>query len=408
MADRPLSSAVLAAPKWTELNDLSSSSVGGEVLFSTDDWFAAAERLLETKPAEWREGFTQQGKWMDGWETRRKRIPGHDWCLIKLGLPGKISGIELDTSFFTGNFTPRASVQAIWLEEPPTSSFLYTRKGGAGHAATANQINAADKLKTDMWPVIVPMSDLGAGYKDTARSFFTVDSPGPYNYIRLNMFPDGGIARLRTYGVAVPQSQPPLCTKLDLVSAAMGGVCVGYSDAHYGHPKNMIHAGRGVDMGDGWETARRLDRPPVLKLIVKGDPNGVLKVPGYEWAAFKLGLSGRITDIEVDTNHFKGNFPDSVTIEGANLNCNERDNMDEILGSQSKAIWKTVLPRKKLSAHAQHLFPEGDMTADGVFTHVRVSMFPDGGISRIRIMGYWQKAGLAQRCPSLQPLYSEE
>jgi len=391
MAERPVSQADITVPKWAELNDLSSSSVGGEVLFSTDDWFAAAERLLDNKPAEWREGFTDQGKWMDGWETRRKRIPGHDWCLIKLGLPGHLSGIELDTSFFTGNFSPRASVQAAWLDRPPT---LVSREGGAGKAATAAQMEAALKVGSDSWSEIVPRADLGAGYKDTCRSFFTVDNQGPYNYIRLNVFPDGGIARLRTYGVAVAARLPSPRDKIDLVSAKLGGVCVGYSDAHYGHPRNMIQEGRGKDMGDGWETARRLDRPPVLQLINKDDPAGVLAVPGNEWSAFKLGLPGVITNIEVDTNHFKGNFPDSVTIEGANLSDYSRGvsisatTTDELLSLSS--IWRPVLPRKKLSAHARHLYGDKELLEAGVLTHVKVSMFPDGGISRIRIKGFWK------------------
>jgi len=379
MATRPVSSDVVKVPRWTELNDLSCSSVGGEVLFSTDDWFASAERLLDNHPAEWREGFTEQGKWMDGWETRRKRIPGHDWCLIKLGLPGQITGIELDTSFFTGNYTPRASVQAVWLEKPPK---VLPREGGAGKAATPEQFAAAHRLRSDRWRVIVKMADLAPGYSDTCRSFFNVKHPGPYNYIRLNMFPDGGIARLRTYGVAVPNYDKSLGEKIDFLAAEVGGVCVGYSDAHYGHPRNIIARGRGVDMGDGWETARRLDRPPVLTTAAN-DTKGILQVPGNEWAAFRLGIPGTITDVEIDTNHFKGNFPDSVTIEGAELPADvQQEDM------YKDDIWKPILPAVKLTAHAQHFFGEDDVEEKaGFVTHVRVKMFPDGGISRVRLMG---------------------
>jgi len=384
MSIRPVISAAVKIPKWTELNDLSSSAVGGEVVFSTDDWFASAERLLDNHPPEWREGFTDQGKWMDGWETRRKRIPGHDWCIIRLGLPGHITGIELDTSFFTGNYTPRASVQAAWLDQDPD---LVPHEEGPGKAATPQQFAAANKIESEKWKTIVEMSELAPGYEDTCRLFFSVKHPGPYNYIRLNMFPDGGIARMRTYGMAVPACEPSLTEKIDLIAAEVGGVCVGYSDAHYGHPRNMIQKARGKDMGDGWETARRLDRPPVLR-TAEGDTTGILQVPGSEWAAFRLGIPGTITNVEIDTNHFKGNFPDSVTIVGAELTPSQLENMNETLADKGD-MWKEVLPGKKLRPHMQHYYSNDNQQVldAGHVTHVIVRLFPDGGISRVRLMG---------------------
>jgi len=382
MAERPSITSRSSAPSWTELNDLSSSSLGGEVVFSTDDWFAAAEMLLSDEEPQWREGFTEQGKWMDGWETRRKRIPGHDWCIIKLGLPGKISGIELDTSFFTGNYAPRASVQAIWLDEPPV---LEPRQGGAGKAASKAQFTAADELRSDKWKTIVEMSKLGAGYKDTCRTYFEVQDQGPFSHIRLNIFPDGGVARLRAYGVAVPSLPDSEYSLLDLVSANMGGICFGYSDAHYGHPRNIIKTGRGKDMGDGWETARRLDRPPTLL----ADAAGILQVPGSEWAAFRLGLPGYVRAVEVDTNHFKGNYPDSVIIEAANITkaVDDETAKNILLGKNTEDKWKVLLPASKLSAHKQHYFPMEKLAYTDRITHIRVRMFPDGGISRIGILG---------------------
>jgi len=329
-----------------------------------------------------------QGKWMDGWETRRKRIPGHDWCIIKLGLPGKVCGIELDTSFFTGNYAPRASVQAIWLDEPPA---LEPRQGGAGKAASKAQFAAANKIGSDKWKTIVEMSALGAGYKDSCKTYLVVKDPEPFTHIRLNIFPDGGVARLRAYGVAVPSLPDSEYTLLDLVSANMGGVCIGYSDAHYGHPRNMIKTGRGKDMGDGWETARRLDRPPVLL----ADEKGILQVPGSEWAAFKLGLPGYVRAVEVDTNHFKGNYPDSVIIEAANITQPGDDEMikDILLGQNSEDKWKVLLPACKLSAHKQHYFPMEQLACVDRITHIRVRMFPDGGISRVGILGRHHKEG---------------
>ena len=227
---------------------------------------------------------------------------GHDWCIIKLGLPGTIFGIQLDTSFFTGNFAPRASIQAARLEQDVE---LNRAVGERGTAATFEQLEAASKLQSEKWETLVEMTSLGAGYKDTCNSYFTVGGPsglGPFTHVRLNIFPDGGVARCRVFGVA-SSSPSDLCSTgdVDLVSVKLGAVCIGYSDAHYGHPRNIIKTGTGVNMGDGWETARRLDRPAVLE----ADAAGILQVPGYEWAVFRLGVPGKVSNIEVDTNHFK-------------------------------------------------------------------------------------------------------
>jgi len=383
MADRPIRSAATKTPTWTELNELTSSSLGGEILFATDDWFAAAECLLEPSPAVWKEGFTEQGKWMDGWETRRKRIPGHDFCIIKLGLPGIVHGVELDTSFFTGNFTPRASVQGACLSSSPA---LLPRKGGRGKAASDEEMKAALALKSEKWDILVEQTPLGEGYKDTCKTFRPALKKGPFTHLRLNMFPDGGIARLRAYGVAVASLPDSPHSLVDLTAATNGGVCIGYSDAHYGHPRNMIKSGRGVDMGDGWETARNPTRPAVLE----ADDNGILQVPGCEWAAFRLGLAGTVRAVEIDTNHFKGNFPDSVTIEAACAPPTEDE--DALLQMENR--WRTLLPSVKLQAHKQHYFPKELFTGPGhteTVTHIRVRMFPDGGISRIGILGNAQR-----------------
>merc|ERR1719342_1766367 len=224
MAERPAlssnnQSGQHCPPPWTELNELSSNALGGKVLFSTDDWFAPAEMLLSSDAAVWKEGFTEQGKWMDGWETRRKRIPGHDWCIIKLGLPGTIFGIQLDTSFFTGNFAPRASIQAARLEKDVE---LERTAGERGTAATVEQLEAASNLQSEKWETLVEMTSLGAGYKDTCNSYFTVGGPsglGPFTHVRLNIFPDGGVARCRVFGVA-SSSPSDLCSTgdVDLVS----------------------------------------------------------------------------------------------------------------------------------------------------------------------------------------------
>ncbi|PSN32141.1 Allantoicase [Blattella germanica] len=238
---------------------------------------------------------------MDGWETRRKRIPGHDWAIIK-------------------------------LEE----AAIPCRNSRMGSAATNEMLQQIAYLRTEDWKELIPVTQLNGGYKDSRYNHYKIDSTQPWTHVRLNIYPDGGVARLRLYGEAHPNWSSGYSNKqIDLIAMVNGGVCVGYSDAHYGHPRNIIGPGRGIDMGDGWETARRLDRPHVLK----ANRRGILQVPGSEWAVFRLGHRGIIKNIEVDTNHFRGNFPDSILIEGAVVASDD----------WSFASWQTLLPHQKVS-----------------------------------------------------------
>ncbi|XP_074640540.1 allantoicase-like [Tubulanus polymorphus] len=373
------------APKFTELNDLANERNGGKIIFSTDDWFAVAENLLKPSEPEWREGeFTEFGKWMDGWETRRKRIPGHDWCIIQLGRPGVISGIDIDTCYFTGNFAPRASVQAINLD-----SDIPQRVSKIGTAADSEQFEEVDKLKSENWKTIVPMTKLRPGYLSTRHNYIPIENEERWTHLRLNMFPDGGIARFRVYGhVKLDWSKISSDKMIDLAAMENGGVCVGYSNTHYGHARNIIAPGRGVNMGDGWETARRLDRPAILE----ADDSGILQVPGSEYAIFRLGHPGIISNIEIDTNHFKGNFPDSCKIEACFVNqANEKNELDLSSSNQNQKAWKILLPPQKLSPHKRHYYKGLDMVRNcGVVSHIRITMAPDGGISRMRLRGIKQ------------------
>ncbi|XP_068084773.1 allantoicase-like [Anabrus simplex] len=367
------------APTFTELNDLCAQRNGGEVVFATDDWFAVAENLIKAEEPVWHEGeFTDCGKWMDGWETRRKRTPGHDWALLKLGVPGVVRGIVIDTAFFTGNYAPRFSLQAACLSVEDEES-IPARKSELGGAATPDMLKQIAKLKSEDWVELVPRSTLQGGYKDTRYNYFAVDSDETWTHLRLNMYPDGGIARLRVYGVARPDWATISADKpVDLISMMNGGLCVGYSDAHYGHPRNIIRPGIGVNMGDGWETARRLDRPCILEAV----EDGILQVPGCEWAIFQLGHCGYITLVEVDTSHFKGNYPDSIRIEGTK-NWSQKD--------KDSIYWELLLPPKKLSPHKQHFFSDDVLMTTEPVSHIRVIIAPDGGISRLRLWGYLER-----------------
>ncbi|XP_027041546.1 allantoicase-like [Pocillopora damicornis] len=379
MAQRGEKKSREATPTFVDLNDLACSRVGGEIMFATDDWFAVAENVLKLAPPEWREGvFTSYGKWMDGWETRRKRIPGHDWCIIKLGIPGVIHGLDIDTSYFTGNYPPKASIQAACLESD--SVIFPQRKSIMGSAACTDWVRKVAQL-TQEWTYILPMTKLQPGYPSTAHNFFNINNSQRWTHLRLNIYPDGGVARLRVYGKAVKDWNHLDKNKVPVDLAAMenGGMVVGWSDMHFGHPRNLIAPGLAANMGEGWETARRLDRPSIIEV----GEDGCLKVPGCEWAVIQLGHQGILKKIEIDTNHFKGNFPHSCVVEGVFVPYLKR--LDASTDDWSSLKWKTILPTSKLSPHKGHFFSK--LEECGVVSHVRLTIYPDGGISRLRCWG---------------------
>lgn len=376
MAKRSRAAAV--EPEFVQFTDLVCENVGGKVLFATDEWFAPAANLLKREaPKFLPSAFTSSGKWMDGWETRRKRIPGHDWCIIQLGIAGLIHGVDVDTSFFTGNYTPFVSLQAASLDHPPTLSQEGDR---TGMAASDDQLVAASQICSEAWPEIVGVSQLKPGYSDCCHNYFPVNSDQRVTHLRLNMYPDGGISRLRVYGVVKAVLSPLTAGQdMDLLAATNGGMCLGFSDAHFGHPRNMINPGPAANMADGWETARRLDRPKILQV----DHRGILNVPGHEWAVFRLGQPGTLKRLEVDTHHFKGNFPDSCSMDVCTLAPVEESCFRRSLWSS--ALWSTVLPPQKLQPHQSHVFFLE--SAPSSVTHIRLNISPDGGISRLRLWG---------------------
>lgn len=249
------------------------------------------------------------------------------------------------------------------------------RNGALGSACTTEELRQIQKHRTHLWPELVPMTDLQAGYEDTRRNYVPVDSNNDQvvSHIRVNIYPDGGIARLRVFGIV--QSKVDDLNdqeEIDLVAMLNGGTCVGYSNAHYGHPRNLIRPGQGINMGDGWETMRRMDRPAILT----ADRWGMLDVPGSEWAIMKMCCVGQVDHVVIDTQHFKGNYPDSVKMDIAWVG------EGETLGS---AVWRPMLPSQKMWPNREHFFH--DELKETVGTHVRITMAPDGGMSRVRVFG---------------------
>lgn len=307
--------------------------LGSRVVYATDEFFGAKERLIEPQDPVFIEGrFDDHGKWMDGWESRRKRSEGYDYCIIHLGIPGIVHGVDIDTSYFTGNNPPSASID------------------GCVSDAMLPDENTA-------WQELLPAVDL----QGDAHHFLAIEHDSATTHLRFNIYPDGGVARLRIYGEVRPDwDQMDSNELIDLYAIEHGGRAILCSDQHFGTKHNLNLAGRGVNMGDGWETARR-------------------RTPGNDWVILRLGHPGHIEKVEIDTAHFKGNYPDRVELRAA-LVTDERDL------ESSSAAWAVLLPESKLDMDMQHFYTDA-LQDVGAVSHVRLNIFPDGGISRVRLYG---------------------
>lgn len=226
---------------------------GGQIIYATDDFFATAENMIQDSEPVYVDGkYTEYGKWMDGWETRRKRIPGHDWCIIKLVAPCNIKGILVDTAFFTGNFPPRISIQGGNLTENE-ENLLPHRENRLGTASSNEEKKLVSQFRTETWAELIGMTNLKPGYEQTRKTYLFVNTNVVCSFIRVNIYPDGGIARLRVFGTVVPDLSKFNGSDVvfDLISMENGGAVVAYSDDYYSNPRNLIKKGRATTMGDG-------------------------------------------------------------------------------------------------------------------------------------------------------------
>jgi allantoicase len=329
--------------EFTQFVDLASERLGGCVVEANDEFFAPKENLLKRgKPVFIAGKYTDRGKWMDGWETRRRRTPGCDWCIVRLGLPGILRGVVVDTSFFTGNYPARFSLQGCDLG------------GSAPYRDEKEKLGAA----ATHWEEILPETALKGDSVNPA----VVAHAGRFTHVRFKIYPDGGVARLRLYGVVVPSARGIAKRELDLAAVENGGRVIATSDQFYSEPLNMLMPGRSKIMSDGWETQRR-------------------RGPGHDWAIVKLGMAGTIQHVEVDTAHFKGNFPDSCSIEVC-----EAEGPGAEIARLGAADWRQLLARVPLKANRVQVFRR-QLQEVGAATHVRLNIFPDGGIARFRVFG---------------------
>ena len=322
---------------FTDLVDLAAERLGGAVVAANDEFFAPKENLIKASAAIWREGeYDERGKWMDGWETRRRRDAGdHDWCVVRLGVRGIVRGVDVDTSFFTGNY--------------PESCALDACDAPAG-AATSDLARAA-------WQEILPRHPL----KGDTHNLIAILAAPPATHLRLRIFPDGGVARLRAYGDVTPDwERLRRRGDVDLAAVEHGGFVVACSDMFFGSRHNLIMPGDPINMGDGWETRRR-------------------RGPGHDWTIVRLGAEGTVRRVEVDTRHFKGNAPGACGIEACS------GDTAAVLGGE-RVVWRELLAPSPLEPHTRHWFE--DTLADvGPVTHARLNIFPDGGVARLRLFG---------------------
>ena len=250
-----------------------------------------------------------------------------------------IRGAVVDTSHFKGNYPEACSLEACALDGLPATEDLIS-----------------DSVQ---WTEVLPKANLNGD----SLNPFAISGDSRWTHLRFKIYPDGGVARLRVYGEVVPDWNrlQRIGGEVDLAAVENGGLVLSCSDMFFGHRHNLIMPGRAANMSDGWETKRR-------------------RGPGHDWTIIQFGTPGQIRRLEIDTSHFKGNFPESCSLEA----CSAAGVPLETLQDPG-FVWKPVLARTKLQAHTRHLFDE--VMDIGTASHMRFNIFPDGGVSRLRVFG---------------------
>jgi allantoicase len=317
---------------FTDLPDVASRALGGSVVHADDELFAASDNLINPGPPEHDpRAFGPRGKVYDGWETRRRRTPGHDTALVRLGVRSEVAGVVVDTAWFTGNYPPRVGVDGVDLSGYPS----------------------VDELRDAAWKPLVPVSDV----RGDTRNAFVVDGAPACTHVRLTLHPDGGVARLRVHGRPVPQ-RALLTGTVDLAALENGGDVVDCSDAFYASARNLLLPGRARTTAEGWENARRRDG-------------------GNDHVTVRLAGTSTIRRLVLDTSRFVGNAPGEALVRGCT---------GPPTGSDA-GRWVTLLPRTRLQPDTRHVFVVEPDAATSVVDHVRLDVFPDGGLARFRVLG---------------------
>ena len=317
---------------FTSLPDLASRSLGGTVMWTNDEFYALRDNLISPEPAVFDvTEYNHRGKVYDGWETRRRRTPGTDSVIIRLGTPGVVRGVVVDTANFTGNFPPFVSVEGLGLPDYPS----------------------IEVLRAAEWRTLLAKSPVKG---DTANEFEIEDSLLT-THVKLTIHPDGGVARLRIHGDVVPDPRF-LGGRVDVAAIEHGGSIHGCSNMFYSSPANVLVPGRPRVMAEGWETARRRDA-------------------GNDWLIVNLGAPSVLHHAIVDTSFFVGNAPGEVELSAFDATAHGPDAFAEPGGAfTNPGSWTTILARTPVQPDTRHRFRLLD---GGVATHVRLDIFPDGG-----------------------------
>jgi len=315
--------------------DLAQPRLGSKVVFKTDEFFAAASRILNSSMPIFKEGvFDKHGKWMDGWETRRRRCNGHDYLIVRLGRAGKISKVNIDTTHFSGNHPNQASLAAC-----------YSKK------------NIPDK-KTK-WKIILNKKKIWSN----SHNILNISNKSIFTHVKLNIFPDGGVARLRLYGSIAAEMLFFGKKLINLSSLLNGASIIAYNNEHFGKAENILAPGKAKNMGDGWETRRNRGK-------------------NFDWLILKCARAGKVNKIQIDTHHYKGNYPDMCSLQAVYL---AGKISSKVIVRKSKK-WKLLLNKVKLHANRRHNFRNKLMSTDKI-NYIKINIFPDGGISRFKVFG---------------------
>lgn len=334
---------------FSKTTSLATTSLNAVILSKSDDYFASASNLLTPTPPVHRPGyFVHTGAWYDGWETRRHNPAEFDWVVIKLGVgSGVVQGVEIDTAHFVGNYGEKVLIEGTF---------------------SPGNDDEVSKEEYTGWKTILPIQPCGP----SQRQAWKLPSPtDPVTHVRVRMYPDGGFARVRLYGHAVPpplpspsSADPSYLPDEELSSALLGGLALSASNQHFTPASNLLLPGRGKDMGDGWETARS-------------------RVPGHvDWVVIRLGLPARsVSRVVVDTKDFRGNFPRGVRVHALN-------SKEDPEGEDGR--WEELVRGEQAcKADEEHVFEGGMLMPlrEGGITHVKLTMVPDGGVKRFRVFG---------------------
>ncbi len=313
--------------------NLASAALGATAIWASDEFFGSRDRLLKDEPPVFIPGkYDDNGKWMDGWESRRRRGEGHDSCIVRLAAAGKLHLAAIDTTHFTGNYPYAASLKAAYCSADPDENTVWS------------ELLAPTALKGD------------------CLQLFEIQSSASWTHLKLNIFPDGGVARLRIYGTPSVLPAPGQDGLVDLAAALAGTRAAAWNDAHFGTPQNLLLPNIGARMEDGWETRRRRE-------------------PGNDWTILALGHPGTVMRVEIDTSQFKGNYPDRASLQAAYL-----PGMDDAAVVPLSLYWPELLAPQKLGPHKLHRY-EKELAGLGPVSHVRFNIFPDGGVNRLRLFG---------------------